>query len=210
MHYNKRVRRPRGIFPSLPGGMDLVIKDYFDKYRSELPPELVGKVEGTLMPNLNLMQEWRNWRTGLEYHDKKLDAVLFGALDDCLLDEVAYIPIDYKTRGSAPGEADSKKYYRTQLETYNLLLSANGYKIKDFAYLVYYYPKEVRRGGLIEFDIKIVKIETDIERTRKIFSSAVELLRGPMPSDAGSCEHCLWLKKRGSWEPKKLPTDLFE
>lgn len=49
MHYKKKVRRPRGIFPSLSGGIDLVIKDYFGKYRLELPPELVGKAKGTLM-----------------------------------------------------------------------------------------------------------------------------------------------------------------
>ncbi|ODS30309.1 MAG: hypothetical protein SCARUB_04585 [Candidatus Scalindua rubra] len=68
LHYNKQVRRPRGIFPSLPGGMDLVIKKYFDRYRGKLPPEIEGKVEGCLMPGVELMNKWRNWRTGLEYH----------------------------------------------------------------------------------------------------------------------------------------------
>jgi len=34
LHFNKNVHRPRGIFPSLPSGMDLVIKNYFDRYRS--------------------------------------------------------------------------------------------------------------------------------------------------------------------------------
>jgi hypothetical protein len=38
--YNKKVQRPREIFPSLPSGMDLVIKKYFDQYRGTLPPEL--------------------------------------------------------------------------------------------------------------------------------------------------------------------------
>src|SRR3989344_3937655 len=47
LHYNKNVHRPRGIFPSLPGGMDLVLKDYFDQFRGSLPPELEGKVRGT-------------------------------------------------------------------------------------------------------------------------------------------------------------------
>lgn len=27
---NKSIKRPRGVFPSLPGGMDPVIKTYFD------------------------------------------------------------------------------------------------------------------------------------------------------------------------------------
>lgn len=105
IHYNKEVKRPRGIFPSLPNGMDLVIKKYFDQYRGKLPPELKGKVTGRLMPDLALMEKWRNWRTGFEYQDKKLGAVLFGALDDCLLDGGRYIPLDYKTKGSAPNDA---------------------------------------------------------------------------------------------------------
>ena len=43
----KNIKRPRGIFPSLPGGMDAVIKTYFDTFRAkkELPPELDGKIE---------------------------------------------------------------------------------------------------------------------------------------------------------------------
>lgn len=44
LHINKGHKRPNGIFPSLPGGMDLVIKKYFDKYGDSLPLEIVGKV----------------------------------------------------------------------------------------------------------------------------------------------------------------------
>jgi hypothetical protein len=217
LHYNKRVQRPRGIFPSLPGGMDLVIKKYFDRYRGTLPPEIEGKVEGSLMPDVELMDKWRNWRTGLEYYDKDLDAVLFGALDDCLIDEdpsvspspngiagragqAYYIPLDYKTRGSAPKYGDSERYYQTQLDAYGLLLSTNDYKTRNFAYLVYYYPIEVGENGLVKFDIKPVKVETDIERAKNTFCTAVELLRGPMPEHNNNCEYCCWLSNRLDFE----------
>ena len=48
------IHRPRGVFPSLPGGMDNLIKKYFDTYRlqNKLPPEIDGKVEGVLMADL--------------------------------------------------------------------------------------------------------------------------------------------------------------
>ena len=52
--------RPRGIFPSLPSGMDRVIKTYFDHYRGSLPPELVGEVEGKLIPIDVLRQQLRS------------------------------------------------------------------------------------------------------------------------------------------------------
>ena len=38
----KKIKRPEGIFPSLPGGMGRIIKRHFDKFmeRGELPPEI--------------------------------------------------------------------------------------------------------------------------------------------------------------------------
>ncbi len=192
LHYNKNVHRPRGIFPSLPGGMDLVIKDYFDKYRGGLPPELEGKVDGVLMPDNDLMNRWRNWRTGLEYKDKKLNATLFGALDDCLLKSDKYIPLDYKTRGSAPQDGSSEQYYQTQLDTYALLLKANGYEPGDYAYLIYYFPKRVSENGVVEFHVKPVRLTADPERVREIFEAAVKTLRGPIPKHHSNCEYCTW------------------
>jgi len=204
LHYNKRVQRPRGIFPSLPSGMDLVIKRYFDQYRGKLPPEIDGKLEGSLMPDQILMNRWRNWQTGLRCHYKELDAELFGAIDDCLIDDDYYIPIDYKTRGSAPNEGDSEKYYQLQLDTYNLLLNENGYKTKDFAYLIYYFPKEVKENGFVVFDIQVVKVSTDLDRLRKTFKNAVELLKGPLPEQNANCEYCSWINSRIVFEPVNL------
>ena len=202
MQLNKKVQRPRGIFPSLPGGMDIVIKKYFNKYRGSLPPELDGKIDGVLMEDLPLLNKWRNWRTGLGYHDKERDAVLFGALDDCLtLDKKAgpknhtfYIPLDYKTRGFPPQEGASEIYYQHQLDAYTLMLAENGYKVGNYAYLVYYFPKEVGKNGVVQFEVKPVKINTDIERARKIFQDAIDLLRSKLPKEHSTCEFGLWHK----------------
>ncbi len=194
LHYNENIHRPRGIFPSLPGGMDLVIKNYMDEFRKAgtLPPELKDKVVGQLMPDLPLMNKWRNWRTGLEYEDKKLKAVLFGALDDCLISGRKYIPLDYKTRGSAPKDGDSERYYQTQLDAYSFLLSASGYETANFAYLLYYYPKSVKQNGRVLFQTAIVKVSTDLKRAQATFEDAVGLLRGPMPKRHSACEYCSW------------------
>ena len=42
LQFNKNIRRPNGIFPSLPSGMDRVLKAHFDSFRdkNELPSEL--------------------------------------------------------------------------------------------------------------------------------------------------------------------------
>lgn len=209
LHYNRKVSRPRGIFPSLPGGMDIVIKEYFDAYRGKLPPELEGKIKGKLMPDLALLEKWRNWRTGLEYYDKGLGAVLFGALDDCLIEGGLYIPLDYKTKGSAPGDGDGEKYYQTQLDAYALMLSANGYKTADFAYLVYYYPAKVGENGAVKFDIKPCKVGVNIERVKKLFAEAVGALAGAIPKAAHACEYCAWCDSRLKAEDKYFGKSLI-
>ena len=202
LHYNEKIHRPRGIFPSLPGGMDLVIKDYMDEFRKQgtMPPELDGKVIGELMPDLKLMDKWRNWRTGMEYEDKELNAVLFGALDDCLLSGKKYIVLDYKTRGSAPISGDSEKYYQTQLDTYSLLLTANGYESANFGYLLYYYPKTVKQNGRVLFNTAVVKVPTDLKRAKKTFEDAVNLLHGPIPKKHSICEYCSWNQSRNEFD----------
>jgi hypothetical protein len=198
LHYNGRVPRPRGIFPSLPGGMDLVIKDYFDQYRGELPPELKGRVRGKLLEDVGLMNLWRNWRTGLEYFDKQRNAALFGALDECLVHDGKYVPLDYKTRGSAPVAGDSERYYQTQLDAYALMLEANGYPVADFAYLVYYYPERVSENGAVRFNVHPVELSLDAHRAKNTFEQAVDSLQKSLPDRRESCEYCSWHKNMGA------------
>lgn len=207
MQLNERVARPRGIFPSLPGGMDLVIKDYFDTYRGSLPPELEGEIDAShtvLMEDVATLNKWRNWRSGLTWHDTERDAQLFGALDDCLTTtkkmgsktKMFYMPLDYKTRGFPPKDGASEMYYQHQLDAYSLLLSENGYPVTDHAYLLYYYPREVKENGMVAFHTKPVKIATDIERARTLFQDAVDILKSAMPKEhtAGACEFGVWYR----------------
>ena len=196
LHYNAGVQRPRWIFPSLPGGMDGVIKTYFDRYRGALPPELVGKVRGALVKDQAVLERWRNWRTGLEVVDAKLGATLFGALDDCLVDGDIFYPLDYKTRGSTPQPGDSQKYYQTQLDCYALMLSENGFKAGREGFLIYYYPEQVAEGGAVRFAVYPVKIDVNGERARELFQKAVETLRGPVPKSGSTSQYCPWLAKR--------------
>jgi len=202
LRYNQKVHRPRGIFPSLPGGMDNVIKKYFDKFRKKggLPPELEGKVRGGLMPDLELMEKWRDWRTGLEYYDKVRNATLFGALDDCLVDGETHIVLDYKTRGYPPKEGDSQKYYATQMDSYALMLWANGYKVAPYAYLIYYYPEEVKKNGVVKFNVEPVEIEVSIKRVKKLFEDALDCLDDPEPKSHSECEYCSWSVQRGEFD----------
>ncbi len=192
---NKNIHRPRGIFPSLPGGMDGVIKKYYDSYRrrGKLPPEVGGKLSGKLLADEQLLKSWQTQNKGIRYFNKELNAVLKGILDDCLVDGDIYIPLDYKTRGYQLKD-DSTSFYQHQLDIYCFLLQKNGYRITNYAYLIYYYPKVVKENGLVEFYVEPKKVNTDIKRAEKLFHDAISCLREPEPkkhSDT-TCEFCHW------------------
>lgn len=193
LHMNAGIHRPSGPFPSLPGGMDIVIKRYFDTWRKkgELPPEIRSVVGGKLFDNAQTLKKWRNWRTGLRYEDEKLGGVLSGALDDCVVDGKYYAPLDYKTRGWAP-KVDGHEFYQGQLNAYSLLLKENGYPESGIAYLVYYFPREVKSGGAVDFNVEVKKVKTSAQNALKEFEAALEALRGPMPLKHSDCAFCSW------------------
>ena len=114
-----------------------------------------------------------------------------GVLDDCLVDDNAYIPLDYKTRGYDLKE-DSSSFYQNQLDCYGLMLKANGLPPADHGYLCYYIPKEVSENGQVRFEITIKKMAINPDSAQKTFESAVELMASPMPSQHSTCEYCSW------------------
>lgn len=197
----KGIKRPRGIFPSLPGGMDREIKVHFDNYRSKriLPPELAGgDFEGVqLFEDQSQLEKWRDWRKGIQYQDKD-GSVLTGAFDDLLVKNGMYIPFDYKTKGSPTSEEDAARYYQNQLDCYALLLRENRFPAAGYGFLLFYSPQSVSENGNVQFHLQPIKIATDSERARTTFWNAVALLKGPKPAMKAQCEYCLWLEKAKS------------
>ncbi len=192
LHINRNIKRPRGIFPSLPGGMDLVIKTHFDKYRlkDELPPEIIGRVEGRLFQDIKILEKWRSWKdTNLIYEDVSLNATLSGALDDCLIDGSCYMPLDYKTRGSKLID-DPRKYYQIQLDCYCLILESSGFKTNGLAYLLYFWPTEMIENGIVKFKVEPIRVETNIESAKEKFRNATICLGQGIPMASLNCEYC--------------------
>lgn len=212
--YTSECPRPRGIFPSLPGGMDLVMKKYFDQFREKLPTGLEGKLPGVLMSDTSLLKRWRFWKTGPTYFDTERNIQLVGALDDCLVDNGFYIPLDAKTKGSEPKD-DGSQYYQTQLDCYNLMLEAQGLRVRDEGWLVYIYPMTVAINNIplegnelnVVFGTKPFKLACSRERAKEIVIKAAECSRGPRPKAADTCEHCQYiemLKNIPEWQQYQL------
>src|SRR3989344_674773 len=140
-------KRPNGIFPSLPSGMDMILKTHFDGFRDEgqLPPELhkseCRKNGCKLFKDSEKLKIWRSNLKGIRWEDGKGN-ILHGAVDNILTKGKKLIVLDYKTRGF-PLKEDTPEHYKDQLDIYNFLLRKNGYETENYSFLLFYYPKEV-------------------------------------------------------------------
>ena len=190
----KKIRRPAGIFPSLPSGMDRILKEHFDKFRenNDLPPELKkNNLNVKLFNDKELLKLWRNNRKGIEYYDKENDIILMGAVDDILDNNGKLIVLDYKTRGFDLKE-DTAHMYKDQVNIYNFLLRKNGYKTEDYAYLLFYMPEKVLETGEIIFKSELIKMKVDVEHAEILFKRAIKIIKGECPESGKDCKYCKW------------------
>jgi len=188
---HKVWKRPSGIFPSLPSGMDKVLKEHFDNFMKKgiLPPEL--KKNGIddsykLFDDVELLEVWRNNRKGIRWEDNDRN-VFYGAVDNILVKGKKLIVLDYKTRGF-PLKEDTAEKYQNQLNTYNFLLRKNNHETEDYAYLLFYYPNKVHENGDVDFHAELVKMKINVEDAEKIFKKAIRLLNEDCPQK--TCEWC--------------------
>jgi len=192
---NEGKKRPEGPFSSLPNGMDLVLKKYFDnfRYRNCLPPE-IGEIKGSLFNDMEKLKVWRNNFKGLEYFDKRTGVVLRGALDDLFVAaDGSHVPIDFKTRGF-PLKEDTTENYQHQMDIYCLLLEKNGIKAGDFAFLIFFYPIEAEGDGKFKFQCDVVKLKTSKQKGENLFREAIKVLKGKKPKTNPDCPWCNWNK----------------
>ena len=188
---HKVWKRPAGIFPSLPSGMDKILKEHFNKFMKmgKLPPEISNHRHTSnmkLFDNHELLAIWRSNFKGIQWEDKNGN-ILKGAVDNILMKGKKLIVLDYKTRGYALKE-DTAEHYQNQLDIYNFLLRKTGYDTEDYAFLLFYVPKEVLETGEVIFDTELIKMKIDIKNAENIFKKAIKLLNEDCPNN--SCEWC--------------------
>ena len=188
---HKVWKRPSGPFPSLPSGMDRILKNHFDKFmeKGKMPPELCKRQECSMMKlfdDKEKLKIWQNNFKGISWTDSKGNE-LHGAVDNILVKGKKLIVLDYKTRGYALKE-DTAEHYRLQQNVYNFLLRKNGYKTEDYFFLLFYVPKEVMPTGEVIFDTELVKMKVNISMAERTWKDALKLLNGCCPKK--SCEWC--------------------
>ena len=196
LHFNRNIRRPNGIFPSLPSGMDRILKVHFDSFRDkhELPPELKKLKDVRLFSDIELLKTWRNNLKGIQYKDPDGNLIR-GAVDNILEKKEKLIVLDYKTRGF-PLKEDTADHYQDQLDIYNFLLRKNGFKTENYAYLLFYHPDRVDTEGEILFHTDLVERSISTANAEKIIKNALKTLGGSIPESPEECEFCRWREQR--------------
>jgi len=192
---HKVWKRPAGIFPSLPSGMDRILKTHFDKFRDkkQLPPELCENKECNCMMLFADKEKLKIWQSnfkGISWTDKKGNE-LHGAVDNILVKGKKLIVLDYKTRGYALKD-DTAEHYRLQQNIYNFLLRKNNYQTEDYFFLLFYVPREVLATGEVIFDTELVKMKVDINMAEKMWKKAIKLLN--VECSKKGCEWCKEIK----------------
>lgn len=203
-----KIDVPRGIFPSLPGGMDRIFKESMDQHRGEVPWYLDGQIPGVLFRDLDIMKKMRHWQSGLKavVQTPYASVSVIGALDDLLEDCPGYAPIDAKTKGSEPVN-DGSEFYQCQIDVYGLLLKENNYPISGFGYLAYVWPSSWDSFPSasdaeypmvpVSFGVQVYQLDCNPERAMDLISEASRILMEPTaPPASPTCELCLYIHKR--------------
>ena len=194
LHFNKSIKRPDSIFPSLPSGMDRILKAHFDSFMVEgkLPPELKSLKGIKLFDDIAVLDAWRSNFKGIQWTDN--DGNLFrGAVDNILMKGKKLIVLDYKTRGF-PLKEDTAAHYQNQLDIYNFLFRKNGFNTADYSYLLFYHPKHVTPNGDVCFHTDLVRMKISVSNAERIFNDALKVLNSDIPEAGEECGFCEWVK----------------
>ncbi len=194
---NEGIKRPETPSSTLPNGIDLTLKIYFDYWRrvNGCPPLLKGKLPGRLFRDESLIAKFRS--RSFQWFDKESGGYLIGVLDDALeLENEIIVPLDNKTRGFPPLETHNA--HLIQMSVYTLLLKENGFRTKNLAYLIYWFfdHRKVDLEKPLAFNISVEEVATEPERVRVIFREAVEILKKPSPPPmAHNCQFCHYVNR---------------
>lgn len=199
LHINKGLKRPSSAFPSLPSGIDKLIKEHFNHHleNGTRPLEL-----SFLSDNINLFSDkemLKKWMANIEWRDEEGNR-LNGRIDYLLEDENKNaIVIDFKTKGSHVNENDEKNiniFYKPQLEIYAYLIMKNNFNVNNYGYLLYFYPKSINEDGSFIFGMEGKQVSLNIMQAEKLFKEAIETLKGPLPESSKTCDFCSWADRR--------------
>ena len=205
--------------PSIPFTLNIAVdnlcKNEFDYYRKIQKPHPIF-----LNNNINAVpfnhkdiDIWRDNYKGLRFKSSNNSYDFGGAIDDVLINdkgELIVIDIKATSKNKFNWEDTYKKYdfpkgYVRQLEMYQWLFKKNGFKVADYACLIYFNAKKNENffNQKLEFELHLVKLFCSSDWVEPKIIETVELLRSNIfPKPSQKCENCNYLKKRWNLSKK--------
>lgn len=160
LEVKKGIKRPPSFPYTINSAIDKLLKQEFDAHRERGTAHyLIKKYNIDAIPyKCKEIDVWRENFTGIQFHHKPTDFLVFGAVDDIWVSPAGeLIVVDYK----ATGAAEYKIYdsYKRQMEVYQWLLLQNGYKVSKTGYFLFAKERVYRRKTLIRSFASVVRLK---------------------------------------------------
>lgn len=198
LEVKKGIKRPPGYPFTLNNAVDFLLKQEFDYHRKERTPHpvMVSHMIKAIPFDHPQIDSWRHNFTGVQFHHKPTDFLVFGAVDDIWQDPETeeLMVVDYK----ATGAANHKIYdsYTRQMEIYQWLLRQNGLKVSPTGYFVFAKTNKAEGFGFgkaaLAFDLIIEPYTAGetawVEKALENAKKTLNMDQSPSPS--AECQYC--------------------
>ncbi len=196
------IGQPGGFPFNLNTAVDTLLKKEFDLHRAEDKTHPLMKRYGLdLVPySHEKINEWRENFKGIQYHHKKTNLIITGAVDDIWTDRkgTLYV-VDYKATSKNEEITELNQgwqiSYKRQMEIYQWLLRQNGFKVSDTGYFVYCNGRTDLEAfdARLEFDVNLIEYKGNDSWVEKAVIDAHECLkRSKMPKSSDNCDFCAY------------------
>jgi hypothetical protein len=176
------------------------LKQEFDAHREDGTAHyLIKKYNIDAIPyKCKEIDTWRTNFTGIQFHHKPTDFLVFGAVDDVWVNPAGeLIVVDYKATGA--NEYKIYDSYKRQMEVYQWLLLHNEYKVSKTGYFLFAKVNKTNgfAEGKLSFDLSLEPLEGDSSWVEGAIMNAKKTLDSPIPGSAPECPYCQFVKTSG-------------
>lgn len=212
-----KIKRPNGPPFNINKAIDELFKKEFDAFRLKAEPHpLMTDNQIKAIPYAHAdLDKWRANFTGIATIHEPTNLHVFGAVDDIWVnDDGELIVVDYKATSKASEiniDSDWQISYKRQLEVYQWLLRANGFKVSDIGYFVYTNARMDLDGfnDRLEFTTKVIPYTGSDKWVDKTLMEMKACMEGDMPAVGtaamgGECDFCMYARARTELTLKSL------
>jgi CRISPR/Cas system-associated exonuclease Cas4 (RecB family) len=194
----KGVHRPFGAPYTINNAIDYLLKKEFDEHRKNGTAHyLITRERIDAIPFMHAdIDKWRHNFTGIQYHHKETDFLVFGAVDDVWVDSKGnLIVVDYKASGAKEGELYDS--YKRQMEVYQWIFRQNGFQVLNRGYFVYCRVNKDNgfAKGKLSFDIKVQPYDGNSDWVESKLQEAKKILENKEPERPETCKYCKYVKE---------------